>query len=181
VLGERALTSPLGCSGAAYLHLGNVDEARTRLERALENHTRLYSAVTPERADIWVALASVRVQVGNVPGAIAFAADADAFWTHHDPTSRWAGEAAYWLGRARQASGDTAAAAEAFHRARRILSSSQFRIDSKLMNDVLRMPQRPHALTTRPFACRRCLGGGEPRHSRDSYSRRPFTGSSTTV
>ena len=42
-------------------------------------------------------------------------------------------------------------------------------------------PQRPHALTTLPFACRRCLRGGEPRHSRDSYSRRPFTGSSTTV
>ena len=58
--------------------------------------------------------------------------EADAYWRDLNPASRWAGEAALWLGRAYLALGQNAEAGEAFNRAERILLASPLPADAEL-------------------------------------------------
>ncbi|MEZ5291335.1 MAG: serine/threonine-protein kinase [Vicinamibacterales bacterium] len=130
-LSERGALSARDLA-SAHLHLGtalldvgeHASSARQHLEAALEANQRLYSTDTPERAELWVALARLRLQSGDASSAREFAERADAFWRQYEADSSWAGEAAYWLGRAREATGAPASAAEALSRAKRTLRVS---------------------------------------------------------
>jgi serine/threonine protein kinase len=124
VIGARDLAIARLHAGTAWLDLENADRARAYLEPARDALAKLYSADTPERADLWVGFARLHLQAGDGPAARTFAERADAFWRQHDAGSPWAGEAAYWLGRTLETIGDRAAAGEAFQRARQILRSA---------------------------------------------------------
>lgn len=122
--------------GLARLEAGDVNGARQAIERGLADHANFYKQPTADRADIWVALTRLHLQLNDPQAALGFARQADEFWTHHDPASRWAGEAAYWDGKALLANGQATAANEAFARAARILKGSPFPIDAKLTADA---------------------------------------------
>lgn len=118
--------------GVADLELGQLDRAQQELERALKDHTSLLSVTTPDRADMWIGLARLHLQLNHAEQALSFARQADEFWSRHDPKSRWSGEAAYWTARALQATGQRQLAAAAFARAAPLLKTSPFRIDAQL-------------------------------------------------
>jgi tetratricopeptide (TPR) repeat protein len=123
-IGVRDLATARIHAGTAWLDLGDADRARIHLEPARDALTKLYSADTPERADLWVGFARLHLQAGDGPVARTFAERADAFWRSHDASSPWAGEAAFWLGRTLETTGDRVAAGEAFRRAGQILRSA---------------------------------------------------------
>jgi tetratricopeptide (TPR) repeat protein len=102
------------------------------LEQAERDHARLIPAVTPDRADLWVGLTRLYLRLGDLDKARRYAQMADEFWTRHDPTSRWAGEAAYWYGQSLATSGSAQASIEPLRRAKRILASSPFAVDQRL-------------------------------------------------
>jgi hypothetical protein len=54
--------------------------------------------------DVEVARGRVALEQGRTSDALPLFADADKFWSDFAPTTRWAGEAAYWHGRALVAS-----------------------------------------------------------------------------
>jgi hypothetical protein len=76
------------------------------------------------RADLSNAHAPIDLLAVDSATARTLAGRADAFWRQWDPVSPWAGEAAYWRGRALEATGAGAAAGEAFRRAGRILRAT---------------------------------------------------------
>lgn len=125
--------SAQGMAGIAHLELGNTARARELLEQAERDHARLIPTVTPDRADLWIGLARVYLRVGELDKARNYARRADEFWTQHDAKSRWAGEAAYWLGESLAASGSAQASIEPLRRAQRILASSPFASDQQLV------------------------------------------------
>jgi eukaryotic-like serine/threonine-protein kinase len=122
--------------GLARLESGDLTGAREAMERGLQEHSAIYALPTADRADIWIALTRLHLQLGDAQAALGFARQADEFWTRHDPASRWAGEAAYWNGKALLANGQPAAANDAFARAARILKASPFPIDAPLTADA---------------------------------------------
>ena len=123
-LGARDLATARLHAGTAWLDLGNADRARGHLVPARDALAVLYSLDTPERAELWVGFARLHLESGDASAARTFAERADAFWRLHDAGSPWAGEAAFWLGRTLEATGDRAVAAEAFRRAGQILRSA---------------------------------------------------------
>ena len=127
------LASAQGMAGIAHLELGNTARARQLLEQAERDHARLISAVTPDRADLWIGLTRLYLRLGELDRARRYAQRADDFWVKHDPTSRWAGESAYWLGQALVASGSAQASIEPLRRAEHILSKSSFASDQRLL------------------------------------------------
>ena len=58
---------------------------------------------------------------------------ADAYWRERRPDSRWAGEAALWLGRAHLALGQRDEARAALDRAAKLLGPSKIPADIALM------------------------------------------------
>lgn len=134
--GARDLATARLHAGTAWLDLGNADRARAHLEPARDSLAALYSLDTPERAELWVGFARVHLLAGDGPGARTFAERADAFWRLHDPKSPWAGEAAYWLGRTLETSGDRVAATAAFRRAGPILRSATLPRHAALSTNV---------------------------------------------
>lgn len=124
--------------GIAQMESGQLSRARDSLESALRQHESLYPVATPDRADIWVALARVHLQLQDVELALMFAQRANEFWMKHDAASRWAGEASYWHGRALLASGRRDASVLAFSRAIALLSGSPFPVDKPLVADATR-------------------------------------------
>ena len=88
---------------------------------------------TPEDADHRIGLARLALARGDDRQAIVLAQGADAFWHGLAPDSRWAGEATFWLGRCHAAIGQQAEARAASARAARILASSPFAGDRKLV------------------------------------------------
>ena len=135
-LSARNLTTAQLYAGDASLDLGSVDRAREYLEQALDAHPKLYSVVTPERADLWVSMARLRMQNGDVAGARKFAEQADGFWSQRDPFNPWAGEAAYWLGRTLEAAGDRATGSVVFRRASKALRTSSLPVHVALAADA---------------------------------------------
>jgi len=128
-LASAWVASAQGMAGIAHLELGNTARARQLLEQAERDHARLIPAVTPDRVDLWVGLSRLYLRLGELDQARNYARMADEFWTQHDPTSRWAGEAAYWHGQSLAASGSGQASIEPLRRAERILERSPFAAD----------------------------------------------------
>jgi tetratricopeptide (TPR) repeat protein len=130
-LASAWVASAQGMAGIAHLELGNTARARQLLEQAERDHARLIPAVTPDRVDLWIGLTRLYLRLGELGEARRYAQMADEFWRHHDPESRWAGEAAYWFAQSLAASGSTQASIEPLRRAERILSSSPFPVDQR--------------------------------------------------
>jgi tetratricopeptide (TPR) repeat protein len=114
--------------------LGELDTAQHLFTRA----DALFSDVqqqraTPARADLLVGIARVHLQRRDYATALQCAQQADHFWRDSDPGSRWAGEAALWLGRVYVALGRNVDAVEALSRAERLLSRSPIPSDVTLL------------------------------------------------
>jgi tetratricopeptide (TPR) repeat protein len=132
-LSSAWVASAQGMAGIAHLELGDTTRARQLLEQAERDHARLIPTVTPDRVDLWVGLSRLYLRLGELDKARDYARRADEFWTQHDSTSRWAGEAAYWYAQSLVASGSTPASIGPLRRAEHILASSPFASDQQLL------------------------------------------------
>jgi tetratricopeptide (TPR) repeat protein len=129
---DRERMPILAETGLDQLELGQADLAASSLEEALRLFGRLEARATPGRADALVGLGRARLGQGRPADALAPLEEADAFWQDFDAGNRWAGEAAFWLGRCYSALGRSAEGRQALARARAILSRSPVPMDSSL-------------------------------------------------
>jgi eukaryotic-like serine/threonine-protein kinase len=88
--------------------------------------------VTPARADLWTGMARLQLHRQEYVPALESARKADLAWEGFDPDSRWAGEAALWLGRSYLAQGRNVDGVDALRRAERILAHSPIPSDVRL-------------------------------------------------
>jgi serine/threonine protein kinase len=92
--------------------------------------------LTPARVDVRVGLGRAHLALGEPGRALAYLAEADAFWRGFDASNRWAGESAFWLGRCQLALGRTREARATLARATDILSKSPLPADRKLLQEI---------------------------------------------
>jgi serine/threonine-protein kinase len=122
-------------AGLARLEIGELDAAEglfTRAEALFDEVQK--ERVTPARADLMIGMARLRYQRGDYAAALELARKADLAWRGFDPESRWAGEAALWLGRCSRAAGKSSEeAVEALGRAQRVLARSPIPSDARLL------------------------------------------------
>jgi tetratricopeptide (TPR) repeat protein len=118
--------------GVLDVERGAHREAVTRLEEALSLFERRQHRVTPERAEALLALGRARWELAGPADALPHLEAADAFWRGLDPGSRWAGEAALWLGRCQAALGREESRAT-LARARAALEGSALPRDVRLL------------------------------------------------
>jgi serine/threonine-protein kinase len=130
---ERERMLALTEQGLDEIELGQTDRAAQSLERALDMFERLQTHTAPNRVDALVGLGRVRMTQGRPADARPLLESADAFWRDFDASNRWAGEAAFWLGRCYAGLGRNADAARPSARARAILSRSPLPNDAKLL------------------------------------------------
>jgi tetratricopeptide (TPR) repeat protein len=94
------LATSLVEAGLARLELRELDAAQesfTRAEALLGEFQKQHT--TPVRADLFAGMGRLQMLRGNNAEALALLEKADGFWRDFNSQSRWAGEAAYWLGR----------------------------------------------------------------------------------
>ena len=119
--------------GLDLVELGRHAEALPVLVQANESFDALLLQPTPQRADAWVALGRAYLGLGDVAKAVPLLERADAFWRDFGPDTRWAAEAALWLGRAHAAAGRGEQARELLARAAAGLAASPFSSDARLV------------------------------------------------
>jgi tetratricopeptide (TPR) repeat protein len=132
----HALRRQMARTELALVALDQSDAAQALrwLEAEAEADTAAGAAPTmPAQADHHLALGRAWLAQGRAADAERALTVADAFWRDFDPGSRWAGEAAYWLGRCHAALGHHAAARQALARAARVLATSPFADDRTLL------------------------------------------------
>jgi serine/threonine-protein kinase len=133
--GEHAMS--LVELGLIRLELGDVAAARQSFGQAASILDELQpQRMTPTRADLSIGMARIHLRTSEPAEALRASQAADAYWRHRSPDSRWAGEAALWLGRAHLASGQRAEAQAALARASRLLSSSNIPADVALLKQL---------------------------------------------
>jgi tetratricopeptide (TPR) repeat protein len=118
-----------------YVHLARdrtVDALR-EFDAARTRYRGLQGMLAPGHADALVGSGRARLLLDQTSEALPLLEQADAFWRDFDPENRWAGEAAFWLGRCYAALGRTGEAKQAYARAARILAGSQFSSDQELV------------------------------------------------
>jgi len=108
-------------------------DAVTTLERALRQHETLRMQASPQWADAMVAMGRAQLGLNRAVDAQRYLEQADAFWRDFDPDNRWAGEAAFWLGRSHAALGRASDARQAYARAAKILARSPMPGDGRLV------------------------------------------------
>jgi tetratricopeptide (TPR) repeat protein len=118
--------------GLNQVELGDYDPALATLQEALGSMKTVQAPPTPVWADALVGMGRAKVALGNGAEALPLLEEAERFWREFDAESRWAGEAALWLGRGYAALGRPGEAAAALARARRILSRSSIPADARL-------------------------------------------------
>ncbi|HEY7819656.1 MAG TPA: hypothetical protein VIG29_15655, partial [Vicinamibacteria bacterium] len=120
-------------AGLTKLELGELDGAAELFTKAEALFQDVQGErVTPARADLWIGMARVQLHLGNSAAALSLSQRADLAWSHLNAESRWAGEAALWLGRAYLAEGRKAEGLEALKRADRVLARSPLPSDLRL-------------------------------------------------
>ena len=123
--------------GLTRLELGDFAAARQSFVQAESILDELQpQRMTPTRADLMIGMARVHLQASEPAEALRALQAADAYWRERRPDSRWAGEAALWLGRAHLALGQRAEARAALARASKLLSSSSIPADVALMKQI---------------------------------------------
>jgi eukaryotic-like serine/threonine-protein kinase len=120
--------------GLARLELGDLAAAEQSFTLADSELSELQQQrMTPTRADLLIGSARVRMRRGEFALALPDLQRVDAYWREGRPDSRWAGEAALWLGRAHLALGQRAEARAALDRAAKLLGHSKIPADQALM------------------------------------------------
>jgi serine/threonine-protein kinase len=129
---ERTQLGPRWALERAHLELraGAFDAAERGYRSAMEGSQA--ALVNPRAAEARLGLARVLLERRQVAQALPLLEQADAFWSQFQPANRWAGEAAYWLGRCHAALGQSAAARAALARAAQILEGSPLAGDREL-------------------------------------------------
>jgi len=117
--------------GLALLEV-EPDEAMPPLARARAAFRELEEPITPPHADTLVGIGRLHLRAGRAADARPLLEDADRFWRGFDAESRWAGEAALWLGQCHAALNRTVDARAALARASRVLARSPLRDDARL-------------------------------------------------
>jgi serine/threonine-protein kinase len=119
--------------GLNQLALGRVEAAEPTLQRALALLEQHEAQVTPIRTDALVGLGRVKLEQNRPAEALPWLQQADQFWRDFDGDNRWAGEAAFWLGRCYATLGREAAARAAYARAAKVLARSSIAADAELV------------------------------------------------
>jgi tetratricopeptide (TPR) repeat protein len=133
--GDHAMT--LVELGLTRLELGDVSAARQSFVLATSILDELQpQRMTPTRADLLIGMARVHLSASEPADALRALQAADAYWRERRPDSRWAGEAALWLGRAHMALGQRPEARAALARAATLLASSNIPADVALIKHV---------------------------------------------
>jgi serine/threonine-protein kinase len=123
--------------GLGQVELGRHAEAAATLERALALFAQLQTRMQPARAEALVGAGRAYIGQGDPARARPLLEEADGFWRAFNPESRWAGEAALWLGRCYEALGRGGEARPALSRAARLLSRSPLPGDGPLARTAL--------------------------------------------
>jgi tetratricopeptide (TPR) repeat protein len=119
--------------GLSRLELGENAAAREALEEAVAIFRERFRKPTPEYADALVGLGRIALAEERTIDALQHLRVADEFWSDLDPENRWAGEAAFWLGRCHTALGQEEEARAVMARAESILSRSPLPTDAALL------------------------------------------------
>jgi serine/threonine-protein kinase len=96
--------------GLAQLASNDFATAESSLQQAEAVNRKLYQREVPQLADIAIARGRVALGQQRDADSLSLFAAADKFWNEFAPTTRWAGEAAYWHGRALLTAGQNAQA-----------------------------------------------------------------------
>jgi serine/threonine-protein kinase len=121
----------------AELSLGSVAAATAHLERARTLYDDVQQdRMTPARADLLVAEASVAMAAEQWGDALAKLEKADEFWSKGGEANRWAGEAALLLGKCQRALGQHAEAVRTLRRASAALAASPLPGDAALLRQA---------------------------------------------
>jgi serine/threonine-protein kinase len=129
----RLQIPPLVEIGLTSLDLGESIEAEQAFARALSLAGKELAQSSPLRADALVGLGRLFLARGESARALAHLEEAEAYWREVSPESRWAGEAAFWLGRCYEELERTDDARKAIARGARILSRSSLPRDARLL------------------------------------------------
>jgi serine/threonine-protein kinase len=116
--------------------LRELHAAKPAAEAAVSPAPAAQPPSTPDQAERWLIIGRAELALRRPQRARAALEQADAFWRDFDPTSRWAGEAAYWLARGQLADDDRAAARAGFARAARLLAASPWPEDALLLRQA---------------------------------------------
>ena len=107
-------------------------DAVSVLQEALTLLARHQTVTSPEFADALLAVGRALMHVERSVEALPYLERADQFWQNFDSGSRWAGEAAFWLGRCLDSLGRKDPAKVQYARAAGILAGSTFPGDAAL-------------------------------------------------
>jgi eukaryotic-like serine/threonine-protein kinase len=133
-LHRNDLAAALVEMGLARLALGELAAAQSSFGQAEALFAEFQREhTTPARADLQVGMARMQMQERNYVAALEQLEKVEAFWRDFDPQSRWAGEAAVWLGRCYAALGRSADARAALSRGGKILAGSALPADIELV------------------------------------------------
>jgi tetratricopeptide (TPR) repeat protein len=120
--------------GLAQLELGDFAAAQESFSQATTVLDELQQQrMTPTRADLMIGTARIRLQNSEPAEALRALQTVDAYWRQRRPDSRWAGEAALWLGRCYLALGRKPEAHDALARAAKLLAASSIPADIALV------------------------------------------------
>jgi tetratricopeptide (TPR) repeat protein len=122
--------------GRAQIALNDFASADSSLQQAEATNRELYQRTTPAIADVLIARGRIALEQQRTSDALALFADADSFWNEFGPASRWAGEAAYWHGRALMASGQSAEALQRLQAAVAVLGKPDSPQTAALLADA---------------------------------------------
>jgi serine/threonine-protein kinase len=129
---DRERIQPRLERGAALHALGRHDEAEQELAEALRQAEALRLARTPLRCDGEIALGRVQLALGRAGQAVQTLRPCDDYWQTLDAASPWAGEAAYWHGRALVSAGQAEGGRRAMARAKAPLWRSNLPVHAAL-------------------------------------------------
>jgi hypothetical protein len=120
-------------TGLAQLELGDLEAAEVAFAKAEALFARFQKAfTTPARVDLMIGTARAQMRRQEFAAALPALEKADAFWRDFATDSRWAGEAALWLGRCQLALRHDREGRAALSRAATLLAASPLPADAEL-------------------------------------------------
>jgi eukaryotic-like serine/threonine-protein kinase len=120
--------------GLARLALGDTTAAEEDFEKAESLFVQFQKQfTTPARVDLMIGSARALMQRGKFSAALPSLQKANAFWREFAPETRWAGEAALWLGRCLLALDRSREGHAELSRAMSLLASSPLPADAELV------------------------------------------------
>jgi serine/threonine-protein kinase len=129
---DRAIGfSEIGLSRLELGDTGAAEEAFSTAEGMFIKFQKQF--ITPARVDLMIGTARARMRRGEFTAALPSLQKADGFWREFAPESRWAGEAALWLGRCLMALDRGREGREALGRAQKLLAASPIAADAALV------------------------------------------------